>query len=230
VKVGDKALQSWRACHISFTFCLIDDTDQTGISGPMTDVTIRSTPLNIPNMLTIGRILTVPLVAGTLYFFGDSHSARWIAAAFFILAALSDFLDGYLARIWHQQSEFGRMLDPIADKLLVSAATLMLVYEGTIKDASVWAALVILCREILVSGLREYLARLDVTLHVTILAKWKTVLQMFAIALLLIGPAGDQLGFAVSDVGLSLLWVAAILTLWTGTGYLTAAVTHALKY
>ena len=122
------------------------------------------------------------------------------------------------------------MLDPIANKLLVSAATLMLVYEGTIKDASVWAAVVILCREILMPGLREYLARLDITLDVTILAKWKTILQMIAIALLLIGPAGDQLGFAVSDVGLSLLWVAAILTLWTGTGYLTAAVTLALKY
>ncbi len=195
----------------------------------MTDINIRPTPLNIPNILTIGRIIIVPLIAGTLYFFGDSIQARWVAASFFILAALSDFLDGYLARIWHQQSELGRMLDPIADKLLVSATTLMLVYEGTITDASVWAALIILCREILVSGLREYLARLDVTLHVTVLAKWKTVVQMFAIILLLIGPAVDQLGFAVSNFGLSLLWVAAILTLWTGSRYLTAALTYALK-
>ena len=121
------------------------------------------------------------------------------------------------------------MLDPVAVKLLVSAVTLMLVYEGTITDTSVWAALIILCREILVSGLREYLAQLDVPLHVTVLAKWKTVLQMLAIMLLLIGPASGRLGFVLSDIGLSLFWIAATLTMWTGTGYLTAAITHALK-
>jgi len=194
----------------------------------MTDATARPTPLNIPNMLTVGRILAAPLIAITLYF-GEGDAARWIAAALFTCAAVFDFLDGYLARIWHQQSEFGRMLDPIADKLLVSAAILMLVYDSTIRDSAIWPALIILCREILVSGLREYLARLDVTLHVTVLAKWKTVLQMSTITLLLIGPAGDHLGLAVSDVGLSLLWAAALLTLWTGAGYMTAAVTHALK-
>ncbi|MEN2495144.1 MAG: CDP-diacylglycerol--glycerol-3-phosphate 3-phosphatidyltransferase [Hyphomicrobiaceae bacterium hypho_1] len=196
----------------------------------MIDTTVRNTSLNIPNMLTVGRIVSIPLVAGTLYFFGDIPLARWIAAGLFILAALSDFLDGYLARIWKQQSELGRILDPVADKLLVSAVTLMLVHEGTISDISVWAALIILCREILVSGFREYLARLDVTLHVTILAKWKTVLQMLAITLLLVGPAGDDMGFAASNFGLSLFWIAAILTLWTGAGYLNAAITHALEY
>ncbi len=217
-------------CHVLFTFCLIDGARNTSLNTTMIDTTVRFISLNIPNILTIGRIMAVPLVAGVIYFFAGNHAARWIAAAIFILAAFSDFLDGYLARIWRQQSEFGRMLDPIADKLLVSAVILMLVHEGTIDGASTWAALVILCREILVSGLREYLARLDVTLHVTVLAKWKTVLQMFAIALLLIGPAGDHLGFSVSNVGLSLLWVAAMVTIWTGTGYLIAALTHALKY
>ncbi|HFB2048517.1 MAG TPA: CDP-diacylglycerol--glycerol-3-phosphate 3-phosphatidyltransferase [Hyphomicrobiaceae bacterium MAG_BT-2024] len=185
--------------------------------------------LNIPNILTISRIAIIPLVVGTLYFSDGLTFARWVAAGLFVLAALSDFLDGYLARIWQQQSEFGRMLDPVADKLLVSAVTLMLVYEGTITDTSVWAALIILCREILVSGLREYLAQLDVPLHVTVLAKWKTVLQMLAIMLLLIGPASGRLGFVLSDIGLSLFWIAATLTMWTGTGYLTAAITHALK-
>jgi len=195
----------------------------------MTDTFAHSKVLNIPNMLTIGRIVCVPLVAGALYF-GDGHTSRWIAASLFVFAALSDFLDGYLARIWQQQSEFGRMLDPIADKLIICAAITMLIYKDTIKDVATWAALIILCREILVSGLREYLARLDVTLHVTMLAKCKTAVQMLAIVLLLVGPAADAQGFAATFIGVWLLWVAAILTIWTGTNYINAAMKHALKY
>ena len=103
---------------------------------------------------------------------------RWVALAFFIAAAISDFLDGYLARIWAQQSSLGRMLDPIADKLLVSSCLLMLAAEDTIHGWALLAAIVILCREILVSGLREYLAELRVSVPVTRLAKWKTTLQL----------------------------------------------------
>lgn len=194
----------------------------------MSDTTARVTPLNIPNLLTVGRVLAVPLMAATLFFI-EGDLARWLAAGLFVGAAVSDFLDGYLARAWQQQSAFGRMLDPIADKLLVGAALLMLVYDGTITGWSIWAALIIMCREILVSGLREYLAELQVKLHVSWLAKWKTLLQMIALGLLLAGPAGDKLFPDVTSLGMSLLWASAILTLWTGYGYLSATVEHALR-
>ena len=194
----------------------------------MSDTTARVTPLNIPNLLTVGRVLAVPLMAATLFFI-EGDLARRLAAGLFVGAAVSDFLDGYLARAWQQQSAFGRMLDPIADKLLVGAALLMLVYDGTITGWSIWAALIIMCREILVSGLREYLAELQVKLHVSWLAKWKTLLQMIALGLLLAGPAGDKLFPDVTSLGMSLLWASAILTLWTGYGYLSATVEHALR-
>ena len=194
----------------------------------MTDTTARPTPLNIPNLLTIGRVLIVPLMCAAL-FADDGEIGHWIAFALFVTAAVSDFLDGYLARAWQQQSLLGRMLDPIADKLLVGAAVLMLVYNGTIGDWSIWAAVIILCREILVSGLREFLAELKVKLHVTWLAKWKTVLQLVALGLLLLGPAVERHVPGLTNVGLSLLWSAAILTLWTGYGYLSAAVDHAIR-
>ena len=194
----------------------------------MTDATARPTPMNIPNLLTISRVVAVPLLVASLFFL-EGDQARWISVILFALAAISDFLDGYLARIWKQQSALGRMLDPIADKLLVGAVLLMLVYDGTIADWSIWAALIILCREILVSGLREYLAELRVKLHVSWLAKWKTVLQMLALGLLLAGPAGETPIIDITQLGLSLLWASAILTLWTGYGYLSAAIDHALR-
>ncbi len=210
------------------TLCSIDAAVACRYVERMTDTTARPSPLNVPNLLTVGRMLAVPLLAAAMFFL-DGHFGRWVAACIFAFAAVSDFLDGYLARIWQQQSEFGRMLDPIADKLLVGTALLMLIRDGTIADWSVWAALIILCREILVSGLREYLAALQVTLHVSELAKWKTIVQMVALGLLLVGPAGDKFGLPTSDLGLSLLWAAAILTLWTGSSYVAAALTHALK-
>lgn len=194
----------------------------------MTDATARPTPMTIPNLLTIGRVVVVPLLVATLFFL-EGNQARWISVSLFTLAAISDFLDGYLARIWKQQSELGRMLDPIADKLLVGAVLLMLVYNGTISGWSIWAALIILCREILVSGLREFLAELRVKLHVSWLAKWKTVLQMLALGLLLVGSAAENPVIDIPQLGLSLLWASAILTLWTGYGYLVAAVDHALR-
>jgi len=159
---------------------------------------------------------------------------RWIALAIFIAAGITDFLDGYFARIWGQQSTFGRMLDPIADKLLVASCLLMLAVDGTIKGVTVLAAIVILCREILVSGLREYLAELRVSVPVTQLAKWKTALQLVAVGFLLAGPAGDKVlsgwvgqeTLAVTRIGIVLLWLSALLTLYTGYDYFRAGVRH----
>ena len=144
---------------------------------------------SLPNILTYARVAAVPLVAGFL-FWPQEPWARWTALAIFIAAGISDFFDGYLARAWSQQSSLGRMLDPIADKLLVSAVILVLAANQTISGLSLWAAIVILCREILVSGLREYLAELRVPLPVTALAKWKTAVQFVALGFLIVGPAG----------------------------------------
>ncbi|EEE45939.2 CDP-diacylglycerol--glycerol-3-phosphate 3-phosphatidyltransferase [Roseibium alexandrii DFL-11] len=179
---------------------------------------------SLPNILTYGRILAVPAVAFCFYFEGTTP--RWIAVGLFVLAAITDFFDGYLARAWQQQSALGRMLDPIADKLLVSVCLLMLAADGTIGGWSIIAALIILCREILVSGLREFLAELQVSVPVTQLAKWKTTVQMVAIGLLLAGPAGDLIFTYTSLLGLTALWVAAVLTLYTGYDYFRAGIGH----
>ncbi|RAI39710.1 CDP-diacylglycerol--glycerol-3-phosphate 3-phosphatidyltransferase [Rhodoplanes roseus] len=194
-------------------------------------------PYSLPNLLTYGRIAAVPLVVACMYgqiILEGGIWLRWVAVALFIAAAITDFLDGWLARSWGQQSSFGRMLDPIADKLLVSSCLLMLTADGTIIGWSLWAAIVILCREILVSGLREYLAELQVSVPVTRLAKWKTSLQLVAIGFLLAGDAGDALvatkyyvGFPlVTLTGLLLLWVSALLTLYTGYDYFRAGIHH----
>lgn len=188
----------------------------------------RSLHMSLPNVLTYGRIAAVPALVACLYFMtGDA--ARWAALTLFVIAGLTDWLDGYLARIWEQQSTLGRMLDPIADKLLVGATLIMLVRDGTLGGAAVWAAVIILCREILVSGLREFLAELNVKIHVTRLAKWKTTMQMVALGVLLSGDAGERLIPGVTNVGLALFWVAALLTLLTGYDYLKAGVIHAME-
>jgi CDP-diacylglycerol--glycerol-3-phosphate 3-phosphatidyltransferase/cardiolipin synthase len=187
----------------------------------------KESPTSIPNLLTYGRIVAVPAMAA-VFLLLEGDQRRWIALAIFIAACFTDWLDGYLARMWQQQSMLGRMLDPIADKLLVGAALILLVQDGTISRTSVWAALIILSREILVSGLREFLAELNVRVHVSRLAKWKTTLQMIALCFLLAGPAGERLVAGVMAIGALLLWVAALLTIWTGSGYLTAAVRSTL--
>src|SRR6185503_9105371 len=150
----------------------------------------------LPNLLTYARIAAVPIVVACMYFQAILEYGlwlRWVALFVFIAAGLTDVLDGYVARAYGQMSSFGRMLDPIADKLLVSSSLLMLAADGTIKGWSLWAAIVILCREILVSGLREYLAELRVGVPVTQLAKYKTLLQNFAVGFLIAGQAGDVL-------------------------------------
>jgi cardiolipin synthase len=198
-------------------------------------------PFALPNMLTYGRIAAVPAVVAAMYWqdiWQGGLWLRWVAMTIFILAAITDILDGYLARSWGQQSSFGRMLDPIADKLLVSSALLMLAADGTIRGWSLWAAIVILCREILVSGLREYLAELRVSVPVTQLAKWKTLMQNLAVGFLIAGAAGDGVFptviFTVSAepmgpitmIGVALLWMSAVLTLYTGYDYFRAGVRH----
>jgi cardiolipin synthase (CMP-forming) len=189
----------------------------------------RPLVLSLPNVLTYLRILAVPAVVGCLY--GNAtYSMRWIALAIYVAACITDWLDGYLARVWHQQSALGRMLDPIADKLLVGATLLVLINDRTISGLALWAAVIILCREILVSGLREFLAELNVKIHVSQLAKWKTTLQMIALGVLIAGPAGNTLIPHTSEIGLVLLWVAAGLTLFTGYDYLKAAVGHAIDH
>ena len=184
---------------------------------------------SLPNILTYARIIAVPVLAGFLFFYPHSTSARWAAFALFVAACITDWLDGYLARIWEQQSNLGRMLDPIADKLLVGAVLLMLVYDQTISGWSIWAAIIILSREILVSGLREFLAELNVKIHVTQLAKWKTTFQFIALALLLAGPAVRAYVPDVSELGIFILWIAAVLTLFTGYDYLKAGFRHAME-
>lgn len=179
---------------------------------------------SLPNMLTYGRIVAVPAMAACFFFPGDE--ARWIALAIYTAACITDFFDGYLARIWNQQSALGRMLDPIADKLLISVTLLMLVFAGPISGVHVWVAIIILCREVLVSGLREFLAELQVSVPVTYMAKWKTTIQMVALGFLIAGTAGDKVLPYNTEIGLTGLWLAASLTLYTGYDYFRASIGH----
>ncbi len=192
---------------------------------------MASRAYNIPNILTYGRILCVPLIVVCFFVEGrlqSSDFARWAAVWIFVIASVTDFFDGYLARIWNQTSNIGRMLDPIADKLLIASILLLVAADGTIAGWSLWAAIIILCREILVSGLREYLAELKVSVPVTRIAKWKTTAQMFALAFLLAGPAGDKIMPYVTETGIVLLWISAILTLYTGWDYFRAGLKHVM--
>ena len=186
----------------------------------------------LPNLLTYARIAAVPVVVACMYWhavMGGGLWLRWVALVIFIAAGLTDILDGYVARAWGQQSTFGRMLDPIADKLLVASCLLMLAVDETIKGLALWAAIIILCREILVSGLREYLAELRVSVPVTALAKWKTFLQLLAVGFLIAGEAGDQILPITTAIGLGLLWFSALLTLYTGLDYFRAGLRHLIE-
>jgi cardiolipin synthase len=176
---------------------------------------------NLPNFLTLSRIFVIPVIVGLFYLRGDE--VRWLALALFILAGITDYFDGYFARRWAQISPLGRFLDPIADKLLVAAVILILVAKDLITGWVVLPALIILCREVLVSGLREFLAQANVGVPVSRMAKWKTMLQMVALGFLLIGDTADPWVRLVGEVG---LWIAAALTIITGYDYLHAG----LKY
>jgi cardiolipin synthase len=175
-----------------------------------------------PNLLTVSRIALIPLLAALFYVPGDW--ARYLACAVFVIAATTDFFDGYMARSLKLQSPFGRWLDPIADKLLVVATVLMLV---GFDRAPLLPALVIVLREIMVSGLREYMAEVSAGLPVSRLAKWKTAVQMTAIGFLIVGDAGPA-WLHVTWIGWAGLWAAAILTLITGWDYLNVGLQHML--
>ncbi len=185
--------------------------------------------LSLPNLLTYARIAAIPVVVGCLYAQSVQDGPlwlRWVALAVFIAAGITDFLDGYIARMWDQHSAFGRMLDPIADKLLVASCLLMLAADTSIHGWTLWAAVVILCREILVSGLREYLAALRVSVPVTKLAKWKTTMRLVAIGFLLAGEAGDMVLPFTTLTGIVLLWLSALLTIYTGYDYFRSGIHH----
>src|ERR1700724_595989 len=174
--------------------------------------------------LTFARIAAIPVVVGCIYVQAIMDGPlwlRWVALAVFIAAGVTDFLDGYYARMWDQHSAFGRMLDPIADKLLAA--------DGIIHGWTLWAAIVILCREILVSGLREYLAALRVSVPVTKLAKWKTTIQLIAIGFLIAGEAGEQILPPTTMIGIVLLWTSAIFTIYTGWDYFRAGIHHLIE-
>lgn len=179
--------------------------------------------LHLANILTLSRIVAIPVFVATFYL--ESGLAHWVGLVIFVAAGVTDWLDGYVARRQNLVSAFGRFLDPIADKLLVATAIVMLVAFDRISGLAVLAAVVILCREILVSGLREFLAELKVGLPVTKLAKMKTTVQVFALSFLIIGHAAP-FQIPAEYIGTILLWIAAILTLYTGYDYLRAG----LKY
>ena len=184
---------------------------------------------DLPNLLTLSRIAAIPLLIGLVA--TRRPEADLAACVVFSAAAVTDYFDGRLARIRRQVSAFGRMLDPIADKLLVGATLMLLAGEGRLSGWGLYPAIVILLREILVSGLREYLAGLRIGLPVTRLAKWKTGFQMGALGTLLAGDSSAALlhlwFLPVSAIGEAMLWVAAALTLMTGWDYLTAGLRHA---
>ena len=186
--------------------------------------------LKIPNILTIGRIIIVPIFVIT--FFLPGMYGDLIPFFLFIAASFTDFLDGLLARVLKAESKLGELLDPIADKILVCAALVLLVMNETIKNYEVIAAIIILIREILISSLREFLAKISVSMPVSNLAKFKTFLQMFSISILLTGEVGNKLvnfeDYNAQTIGIILLWLSAFLTLYTGYDYLRKGIDHAI--
>ena len=185
----------------------------------------------IPNILTIGRIIIVPFFVLAFYlpgFYGDLT-----ALILFIVASFTDFLDGMLARMLGEESKLGELLDPIADKIIVATALILLVMDGTIRNYEVIAAIIILTREILISGLREFLAKGKIKLPVSNLAKLKTVLQMVSIALLLSGDTGNKIinfqDYNAQTIGIILLWLSAALTLLTAYDYMRKGIDHAMS-
>ena len=185
----------------------------------------------IPNILTIGRIIIVPFFV--VSFFLPGFYGEIIPFLLFLLASFTDFLDGLLARLYKEESKLGELLDPIADKIIVSAALILLVMNGTIQNYEVIAAIIILTREILISGLREFLGKVQVQMPVTSLAKVKTFIQMVSIAILLTGETGNTIinfeDYNAQTVGIILLWLSAFLTLYTGYDYVRKGIDHIIS-
>tara|TARA_B100000686_G_scaffold181105_1_gene188045 strand:+ start:51 stop:620 length:570 start_codon:yes stop_codon:yes gene_type:complete len=186
--------------------------------------------LKIPNILTIGRIILVPVFIGT--YFLPGAMGDWIPFFIFVLASFTDFLDGLLARLYKEESKLGELLDPVADKIIIASALILLVMDSTIESYEVIAAIIIMIREILISGLREFLAKVQVAIPVTPLAKYKTFIQMFSIAILLTGESGNKIvnfgDYNAQSIGIILLWLAAFLTIYTGYDYVRKKIHHAI--
>ena len=182
--------------------------------------------LSVPNMLTLSRIVVIPAIIALMFFDGDM--VRWVAFGLYTAACITDFFDGFAARQMGQVSRLGRFLDPIADKLLVASIILMLVANGSLSGVDVLPGLIILVREITVSGLREFLAELRVGVPVSNLAKWKTTIQMLALGFLLVGSASPAV-IPAATIGLVLIWLAAGLTVVTGLDYLRAGMRHMVQ-
>jgi len=178
---------------------------------------------SLPNILTVSRILAIPAICAA--FFLPGAWSAWVPLALFAAAGITDWFDGYLARKWGQMSDLGRFLDPVADKLLVAAVILMLIAFDRIDRVTCVAAVVIMCREITVTGLREFLAELRVKVPVSRLAKWKTTVQLIALGFLIVGDHGPDI-LHVRFVGEVGIWVAAVLTLYTGWDYLQTGLRH----
>ncbi len=178
----------------------------------------------LPNLLTISRILLVPVFA--LAFALHSDTGRVVAFVVFCLAGVSDALDGLAARKLRASSDFGRMLDPIADKILVATALMMLVADNALGGYVLIAALIILAREFLVSGLREFLAGAAVSMPVSRIAKMKTTIQMIAIGAMILGPTADRIVPGALRLAYGALWIAAGLTVYTGYAYFRAGLAH----
>jgi cardiolipin synthase len=178
---------------------------------------------SLPNLLTLSRILVIPPIVALFFF--DSPFWQWVALGLYAAACLTDFFDGYVARSMGQISRFGRFLDPVADKLLVASVIFMLVVTDRLTGIAVLPGLVILIREILVSGLREHLASVDIGVPVSRLAKWKTTIQMFALGFLIVHDAAPVWipAVRIGEIG---VWIAAILTMITGYDYLRAGISH----
>ena len=182
---------------------------------------------SLPNLLTVSRILVIPPIVALFWI--DGSAARWVCLGLFVTGALTDILDGYAARSMGQISKFGRFLDPIADKLLVGSVILMLVAFDRLNGLAILPGLVILCREILVSGLREFLADVKIHMPVSRLSKWKTTIQMTALGFLIVGDAGPDF-LPTTLIGEVALWAAALLTIITGYDYLRAGLEHVTDY
>ena len=186
--------------------------------------------IKIPNILTIGRIIIVPIFVFSFYIPGIVGDL--VPFFLFVIASFTDFLDGLLARLYKEESKLGELLDPIADKILVAAALVLLVMNGIIKNYEVIAAIIILTREILISGLREFLAQSRVKIPVSSLAKFKTFIQMLSIAILLTGETGNKIAnfgeYNAQTIGIILLWLSAFLTLYTGYDYMAKGIVKAI--
>jgi len=179
---------------------------------------------HLPNLLTLTRIVLVPLFVAAFWL--DMPAGRWVAFVVFVIAAFTDYADGWIARARNLESRLGQMLDPIADKLLISSALMMLVYSDDIRGFVIIPALIILAREILVSGMREFLATIAVQVPVSSISKMKTAVQVIALAMLILAPAIEHVWGGFHRAGIVALWGAAVLTIYTGFSYVQANLAH----